>query len=581
MTARRVAMALAGSVALIAVAAPVAAPVGAAPTTSPIPAPAVSTALSITACPALYAFGVQGIGESSPDAAPTTDTGMLSLVMRAMMAAAPERGLVDRAYVPYPAGFGGAVGASVTPYTESVATGVLRLESMIRQVHAVCPRTRIAIVGYSQGAHVASITAQDIGAGTGVVAPEVVAAVVLMADPTRTPGAGLFPGTGASAPAPAPGTTGAHLARLPAAPIRSVASGGGIGPTRDLAADYGAVTGRVANLCVAGDLACDTPAGSAILRAAAGVASQSLLSTGDPIASLVSIGQALAFTSIKAATTAVEEDVSGTSLADVSVSPSKSISQRLAEASDPRTPPDMNAALTAAIRVGTIGLTAVNTAIASVLNPATLAQLASVVLSNPVAAVALLGEKFTTTVNDLIPPITGDRLVTAAFDVVQREVADNQALLDLAMWVRLWETGMRHDAYSHALGEGPSPAAWAGAWLAAAAHDAATSPPVTGRATTETARPPATTLMPGSPTTSTIRSVDLPAPTTSPSLSPVEVVGAPQLAAAPSLPIDPSTGPASTVAGVGPRQPGISLDTTAPSSPTVVRQPGITTDTGR
>lgn len=577
MTARGVATALAGSLALIAAAAPV----GAAPTTSPIPAPAVSTALSITACPALYAFVVQGTGESSPDAAPSTDTGMLSLVMRAMMAAAPERGLVDRAYVPYPAGFGGAVGASVTPYTESVATGVLRLESMIRQVHAAFPQTRIAIVGYSQGAHVASITAQDIGTGTGVVAPETVAAVVLMADPTRTPGAGLFPGTEATAPAPAPGTTGAHLARLAAAPIRSVASGGGIGPTRDIAADYGAVTGRVANLCVAGDLACDTPEGSAILRAAAGVASQSLLSAGDPIASLVSIGQALAFTSIKAGTTAVEEDVSGASLAELSVSPSKSISQRLAEASDPRTPVNMNTALAAAMRVGTIGLNPVKLVAASILNPATLTQLATVALSNPAAAVAMLAEKFTSTVNDLIPPTTSDRLVTAAFDVVRREVADNEALLDLTTWVRLWETGMRHDAYSHTIGDGPSPAAWAGAWLAAAAHDAATSPPVTGRATTETARPPATTLMPGSSTTSTIRRVDLPAPTTSPSLSPVEVVGAPQLAAAPSLPIDSSTGPASTVAGVGPRQPGISLDTTAPSSPTMVRQPGITTETGR
>ncbi|MFD5179395.1 cutinase family protein [Nocardia sp. NPDC058379] len=579
MTARRVAMALAGSVALIAVAAPVAAPVGAAPTTSPIPAPAVSTALSITACPALYAFGLQGTGESSPDAAPTTDTGMLSLVMRAMMAAAPERGLVDRAYVPYPAGFGGAVGASVTPYTESVATGVLRLESMIRQVHTACPRTRLAIVGYSQGAHVASITAQDIGAGTGVVAPEVVAAVVLMADPTRTPGAGLFPGIEATAPAPAPGTTGAHLARLPAAPIRSVASGGGIGPTRDIAADYGAVTGRVANLCVAGDLACDTPEGSAILRAAAGVASQSLLSTGDPIASLVSIGQALAFTSIKAATAVVEEDVSGTSLADVSVSPSKSISQRLAEASDPRTPVNVNTALAAAMRVGTIGLNAVKLVAASILNPANLTQLATVALSNPAAAVAMLGAKFTTTVNDLIPPTTSDRLVTAAFDVVRREVADNEALLDLTTWVRLWETGMRHDAYSHTIGEGPSPAAWAGAWLAAAAHDAATSPPVTGRATTETARPPATTLMPGSSTTSTIRSVDLPAPTTSLSPSPVEVVGAPQLVAPPPLPADQSPGPASAVTAAGPSQPGISGDATTPPS-TLVRQPGITTDTG-
>ncbi|MFD4434087.1 cutinase family protein, partial [Nocardia sp. NPDC058497] len=379
MTPLRVAAALTSSVAVLVVAAPV----GAAPTTNPSPAPVVSTSLSITACPALYAFGVQGTGESSPDAAPTTDTGMLSVVFRPMMAAASGRGLVDRAYVPYPAGFGGAVGAPVTPYTESVATGVLRLESMIHQVNSACPQTRIAIVGYSQGAHVASITAQDIGAGTGVVTPDVIAAVVLMADPTRNPGAGLFPGTDATTPAPVPGTTGTHLAKLPAAPIRSVASGGGIGPTRDIATDYGALVGRVASLCVADDLACDTSAGSAILRAAAGVASQSHLSTGDPVASLISVGQALAYTSIKAATTTVDEDISGTSPAEVAMSPTKSISQRLADASDPRTPLDMNAALAAAMRVGTIGLNAVKLVAASILNPATLTQLSTVALTKP------------------------------------------------------------------------------------------------------------------------------------------------------------------------------------------------------
>ncbi|MFD4433828.1 hypothetical protein ACFWPJ_31340, partial [Nocardia sp. NPDC058497] len=192
---------------------------------------------------------------------------------------------------------------------------------------------------------------------------------------------------------------------------------------------------------------------------------------------------------------------------------------------------------------------------------------------------ALWGEKYPPPVNDLIPPTTGDRLVTAAFDVVRREVSDNQALLDLTTWVRLWETGMRHDAYSHTIGDGPSPAAWAGAWLAAAAHDAATSPPTTVRRTTESARPPASTLVPGSSTTSTIRSVDLPAPTTSPSPSPVEVVGAPQLVAPPSLPADQSPGPASTATTAGPSQPGISADATTPPS-TLVRQPGITTDTG-
>ncbi|MEU4648645.1 MULTISPECIES: cutinase family protein [Nocardia] len=577
MTLTRRTAAIVACVAVFVSGAPEVCVASASPTTTPAP----STSLSLTKCPALYVFGVQGTGESSPDAAPSTDTGMLSLVMRPMMAAAPDPGLVDRAYVPYPAGFGGAVGTSIVPYAESVTTGVLRTESMMAQLHSVCPRTRVGLVSYSQGSHVASIVAQQIGAGHGVVDPSLVAAVILIADPTRSPGTGLFPGTDSSAPAPAPGTSGKHLAALPAAPVRSGVAGGGIGPQRDIAEDFGALTGRVASVCVSGDLACDTPEGSAILRAAAGVASQSLISTGDPIGSLISIGQALAYTSLNAAVTVIDESISGDSSA-LGISPQKSISQRLADASDPRAGLDVNAALAAVRRVGTIGFDAVNAVVASVLNPAALTQLAAVALSNPAAAVVMVGEKFTSAVGDLVAPTTGDRLVSTAFDVVRREVADNRDLLDLTTWVRIWETGMRHDAYSHAVGGGPSPAAWAGAWLAAAAHDAAAAPLLPAR--TGEGSPPSPTTLTRSVLVSTSSapfSVDLPAPTTSsgPSPLPVEVVGAPQHIAAPptELPRPTATVP---VTVVGPSQPGVSADATRPPTSSVVaRQPGITDPT--
>ena len=579
MTLTRRTAAIVACVAVFVSGAPEVCVASASPTTTPAP----STSLSLTKCPALYVFGVQGTGESSPDAAPSTDTGMLSLVMRPMMAAAPDPGLVDRAYVPYPAGFGGAVGTSIVPYAESVTTGVLRTESMMAQVHSVCPRTRVGLVSYSQGSHVASIVAQQIGAGHGVVDPSVIAAVILMADPTRSPGTGLFPGTEASAPAPAPGTSGKHLAALPAAPVRSGVAGGGIGPQRDIAEDFGALTGRVASVCVSGDLACDTPEGSAILRAAAGVASQSLISTGDPIGSLISIGQALAYTSLNAAATVLDDIAVVDSHGALSISPQKSISQRLAEASDPRAGLDVNAALAAVTRVGTIGFDAVNAVVASVLNPAALTQLAAVALSNPAAAVVMLGEKFTSAVADLVAPTTGDRLVSTAFDVVRREVADNRDLLDLTTWVRIWETGMRHDAYSHAVGDGPSPAGWAGAWLAAVAHDAAAAPLLPAR-TGEVSPPSPTATLTRSVLVSTSSapfSVDLPAPTTSPGPSPlpVEVVGAPQHIAAPptELPRPTATVP---VTVVGPSQPGVSADATRPPTSSVVaRQPGITDPT--
>src|SRR5690606_37908398 len=97
----------------------------------------------------------------------------------------------------------------------------------------------------------------------------------------------------------------------------------------------------------------------------------------------------------------IDESISGDSSA-LGISPQKSISQRLADASDPRAGLDVNAALAAVRRVGTIGFDAVNAVVASVLNPAALTQLAAVALSNPAAAVVMVGEKFTSAVGDLV-----------------------------------------------------------------------------------------------------------------------------------------------------------------------------------
>ena len=41
-----------------------------------------------SACPPLFALGVQGTGQSASDASPTTDTGMLSSVFMPMLAKA-------------------------------------------------------------------------------------------------------------------------------------------------------------------------------------------------------------------------------------------------------------------------------------------------------------------------------------------------------------------------------------------------------------------------------------------------------------------------------------------------------------
>jgi hypothetical protein len=440
------------------------------------PSPAgPSTNVPIATCPALYALGIQGTGESSPDAAPTTDTGMLSTVFMPMMAKASAPGLVDRAYVPYESGFGGATAGGAAPYSESVAGGLTRLRTMAKTVAGRCANTRIAVVGYSQGAHVASMFAQEIGQGRGVLPADKIAAVALFADPTRNPGAPLFPGApGKATPDAPPGTTGDQLAAIAALP-QEPASGGGIGPERDMAANFGALTGRVASFCAAGDLACDAPQGAPILRAVAEVAGQAELSGGDPIASLESIAQALAYTSIKTATKVFNEDVQGNSIANLSLSPQKSISQRLADAADPRTPLDIPGAIEGLLKVGMIGLNAVSMVVKTVINPAAISELATAGLANPVAGLLLLGTKLLGAVPQLIPPTTGIRLVTQAFDAVVQNITDNSELLNITTWTRYWDTVQRHGAYGTAAvsANGAAPTQFVADWFASVARDVA------------------------------------------------------------------------------------------------------------
>ncbi|MGW3540692.1 cutinase family protein [Nocardia niigatensis] len=431
------------------------------------------TTVPIDKCPALFALGVQGTGESSPDAAVTTDTGMLSEVFRPMMAAASDAGLVDRAYVPYEASFGGAVSISTTTYTQSVSGGLDRLRSMAKQVTDRCPNTKLAIAGYSQGAHVASQFAQEVGAGKGTVPAERIAAVALFGDPNRNANAPLFPGKpDQKLPTAAPGTDGKSVAALGDPPATKTASGAGIAPDSATLENFGSLVGRVAEFCTEGDLACDTPVGAPLVRTVANIAGQTEISAGDPIGSLKSIAEALAFTSIKTATTVVNNDVSGNSLTDLSYQPQKSISQRIADASNPSTQVDIPGAFQALLKVGTIAINSIVAVAKNILTAANITEIATAGLANPLAGLAVFGAKLVGAVTTLVPPTTISRLTTQAFTAVTQNVTDNKDLLDITTWVRYWDTAQKHD-YTHAQGAGfgESPTDWVGQWFAAVAHD--------------------------------------------------------------------------------------------------------------
>lgn len=500
-------------------------------------------------CPALWALGVQGTGQSAPDAAPTTDTGMLSEVFRPMLAqAGAAKVSIARAYVPYDASFGGfTLGGGSTPYAQSVQNGLSALTTTITRIAAKCGQTRFALAGYSQGAHVVSLAAQAIGQGHGAIPADKIAAVALFGDPTRHSGAATFPGDGGRrTPDRVPGTSGSAVAGV--APLTAIqTAGGGIGPERDQAVDFGALTGRVADFCIDGDLACAAPDHAPVLRAVANVAGQAQYN-GDPIKALASVTQALALTGIKAATNVINNDVSGDSLATLDISPRMSLSERVAQASDPRIPVDGGQVLKALFKFGTIALNSVMAFVQTVLTPENITEIATAGLANPVAGLATFGEKLLGALPVLMPPATGSRLVQEVFQTVVSNLGDNRDLLSAATWTHYSDVIVRHGSYAaDPIAGGKPPTAYAADWFTAAAKDitATTGTVGSGAAgsidpgsgpTTHTSPAP---LLSGTPTTSTaepngLSDLTVPEPTTSDPTPPTTTTTSPPATTTPT-----------------------------------------------
>ncbi|PXX61616.1 hypothetical protein DFR70_108174 [Nocardia tenerifensis] len=398
-----------------------------------------------TRCPALYAIGVPGTGESSPEADPAADRGMLATIFEPMLAAEPGR--VDRAYLAYEAGFGGAVPGGAVPYSQSVTGGLQQLRAMAQSVVDRCQNTRLALVGYSQGAHIASLFAQEIGRGQSSIAADRVAGVALLADPTRYPGAPLFPGAaGQLAPDSPPGTVAAGLAALQSQPAS--AAGGGIGPLRDLAPDFGALTGRVASLCIDGDLACDSPANAPILHMITNIAGQALLPIDDPLTALSSLADALATTVGKATTDVVDKDLQGVTPGSLVLSREKSLSERLAEASDPRSLIDDPTGQAAALRIATIALNTLTSIVGVVLSPEDVCQIGALGATDPLAGLASLGSRMFAAMPKRSSAPRFTQVVTQAFNEIGRLVSDNLELVDTEVWAKYQDAVVRHGAYA-------------------------------------------------------------------------------------------------------------------------------------
>ncbi|MCX0275453.1 cutinase family protein [Nocardia zapadnayensis] len=173
-----------------------------------------------TPCPDLYVVAIPGTWETS-DTEP--GTGMLAATVDRL----PGNVAVD--YVAYAAT---AFPWEGEVYGRSKQEATDRARDMVAAAARACPATRIAILGYSQGAHAAGDLAAEIGAGSATAPAERIALVGLIADPRRSPADTLI------GPAvPGAGAVGAR-------------PGG-----------FGALGPRTYTFCVDGDLYCAMPDG--------------------------------------------------------------------------------------------------------------------------------------------------------------------------------------------------------------------------------------------------------------------------------------------------------------------------------
>lgn len=442
--------------------------------------PFVSPAVAFAAgCPALEVLGIQGTGQSSPNAPVNVDTGFLSEVMKPMQQQAGS--LVSRVYVPYEASFGGA-GPSTpgqnAPYAVSVQNAGNRAVKMMEETAGRCPNTKFALTGYSQGAHAVKGTLNMVLQGQTKIRPDQIAAVANFGDPGRPPGASLFPGKpGQTAPSAVPGTTGREVSKVRAASSKAPV-GGGIGPSKDQNVDLAKVAGRYASFCADGDLACDAPTNTPLIgplvHLVTNVGGQMTFDQNDPIKSISTIGQALAQTVVKA----IAGPAAAPTEAAGPIPVFSSVAQRLEYASDPRNPlPQLGQALTPSARSGLIGSNATPVKALTTMTPQSVWGAANTAgASSPTQVAGALTPQLQKSVVSVEPPLTADLNVLNAFDQTKQSFPNPLDLMNVVgMFQKYADTGAKHTSYGKAASTptGMPPTTFVAKWFAAAAKDIA------------------------------------------------------------------------------------------------------------
>ncbi|MGW2314592.1 cutinase family protein [Actinomadura luteofluorescens] len=192
-------------------------------TGGPVNAARTSEAMS---CTPIKLIVVPGTWETTSAADPNTPVGMLRGVTEPL-----ERRFGDR-ISSYWVGYNATAFDQGKTYNDSKQTGIDAARKAMTEISRDCPGTRFVGIGYSQGADVAGDIAAQIGAGKGPIPAASYLAGGAAADPGRGTKGEVNLGD------PLPGTRG----------LAGPRPGG-----------FGAVSGRVANVCLKGDLYCALP----------------------------------------------------------------------------------------------------------------------------------------------------------------------------------------------------------------------------------------------------------------------------------------------------------------------------------
>ncbi|PMC63756.1 carbohydrate esterase [Corynebacterium tuscaniense] len=205
-------------------------------------------------CPTVEVISAPGTWESSKDDDPFNPQANPASFMLSITQPLQEQYDINDVRVwtlPYTAQFKSVQSRNEMSYDDSRDEGTERLKAELKFVADTCASTQFILAGFSQGAVIVGDVASEIGREAGVVSPERIAGVVMIADGRRENAVGINPGVEL-------GGVGAEIALhplnrvvqaiVPGASMRGVREGG-----------FGVLNDRAIEICAPDDSICDAP----------------------------------------------------------------------------------------------------------------------------------------------------------------------------------------------------------------------------------------------------------------------------------------------------------------------------------